>query len=93
MANQRWQAPQAFICPTYPELRAPVVVMDGQAVEAYVHVMGDSCRMETAEKVPSAPGWVFYLSSTPGGELRLHLYFDDVDAVTQRALRRGRNEK
>lgn len=85
-------APRAFVCPHYPELRAPVVVMEGQPVECYVHVMGDTHRMESARSVPAAPGWVLYLTAAPGQCLRLHLYFDDVDCITRRALRRGRGE-
>jgi hypothetical protein len=82
--------PRALVCPRYPELQAPVVVTEGEPVECYVHVMGDTYRMESATNLPSAPGWVLYLTAAPGQRLRLHLYFDDVDSVTRRALRPGR---
>jgi hypothetical protein len=55
--------------------------------------MGESCRMEeVVETIPSVAGWVVYLAASAGEGLRVHLYFDDVDVITQRALRRGRSQ-
>jgi hypothetical protein len=88
------QAPTAFACEPILEIRAPVIVVgEGDApVECFAHLLGETHairpRGDDVCETSAAPGWVVYLSRSPGQPLRVHLYFDDIPTVVGRALRR-----